>query len=743
MTAALLRFIAFRPPALPRCRTAALTLALAAAIGSADAAAETAAANNVPADDSDKKTVELDSVVVTGNDTAGYAVRNSNAATKLNLSPRETPQSLTVITRERLDDQNLTSLRQVLDNTAGIYSDAYDSERVLFYARGFLIDTLMVDGVPAISNFNTGSINETLDTALYDRVEVVRGATGLMSGAGSPAASINLVRKHADSRSPTVSVDLTAGSWNDARGEIDATVPLNADASLRARGVAVYEDRDSYQALYHKKTSVLYGIVDWDLTPSTLLSLGFDRQDNRPRSNTWGSFPLFFADGTFANWPRSMTTAPDWSYWNRRTETAFAELRQTFANDWMLHASLNWRRYRQDSELFYVSGFPDRVTGEGLQPSAYADHQNIIERALDLYASGPFDLFGRTHELVLGYNGSRATNTGLVFDPGELTPVGNFLKWDGSYPRPNFAAQGTPLSDIRTTQNGYYAAARFSLADSLKWIVGARYATWKVDSFYLYDTPNLSNYDFKKTIPYAGLVYDVGEHYSVFASYTGIFKPQNSRDVNGHYLDPINGRSVELGVKGEHFNGRLTSSLTLFETLQNNVAGPVFDPVTGAPVLLPDGSQASRAIDGTRSRGFEFELAGRFSEEWQGSFGWSRTLIHDGTGQPVRTFIPGTLVRTFVTWTPKSWMEGLALGGGINWQSASSTFVSSPRGGQILQQGGLAQVSLMARYQFSPNVSLQLNANNLFDKKYYVLDQYDNTYYGTPANASLTLRVSY
>lgn len=720
-----------------------LTPAVAAADDLSGQLATNADGAKDPAHAGKKKPTDLKAVTVTASND-GYAVKDSAAATKLDLSPRETPQSVTVITRQQLDDQNLTSMRQVLDNTAGIYSDAYDSERVLFFSRGFLINTLMYDGVPAIANFNTGSIDETLDTSLYDRVEVVRGATGLMTGAGNPGASINLVRKHAISKTPTASIDVTTGSWNEKRVEVDASTPLNASGSVRARGVAVYEDQDSYQALYHKKTDVLYGIVDWDASPNTLVSFGFDHQDNRPRGNTWGSFPLFLADGTREDWPRSVTTAADWSHWTRRTDTVFGELQHTFDNGWSLHATANARRYREDVQLFYMYGFPDPVTGEGLEPSAYKSRGEIIDRAIDLYASGPFDLFGRTHELVVGYGGSRTTNTGSEFDPvNPLPDPGNFFLWDGSYPKPDFPLQGIPLNNIDTTQNGFYATTRWSLADPLKLIAGARYDTWKINSFYLYDTPNQSAYDYKKVIPYVGLVYDLGASYSLFTSYTGIFQPQNARDIQGHYLDPINGRSVELGIKGEHFDGRLTTSLTLFDTKQNNVAAPVYDPQTGAPVLLPDGSQVSRALDGTVSHGFEAEVTGRISDEWQASFGYTRTLIHDNTGQNVRTFIPDTLMRTFTTFTPARWVDGLTLGAGFNWQSHSQTQVGTPTGSEILHQGGVAQVSLMAKYAFSPFASLQLNANNVFDRKYYVLDEYDNTYYGTPANVSLTLRLAF
>ncbi|KRF01863.1 hypothetical protein ASG87_10160 [Frateuria sp. Soil773] len=722
-----------------------LAIALLAVLSPLAATAAETPPDNAPDRTAEqKKAIDLKGVTVTGVDTSAYAVRNSAAATKLYLSPRETPQSLTVITRERLDDQNLTSLRQVLDNTAGVYSDAYDTERVLFFSRGFLVDTLMYDGVPATTNFNTGSIDETLDTALYDRIEVVRGATGLMSGAGSPGASINLVRKHAVEKTPSLSVDLSAGSWNDGRVQLDGSVPLNASGSVRARGVAVYQDQESYQALYRKKTGVLYGIVDWDVSPATRLSLGFDHQDNRPRRNTWGSFPLFLSDGSKADWPRSVTTAADWSHWTRRTDTLFGELQHSFGNDWTLHASANVRRYREDVQLFYVSGFPDPATGEGLEPSAYKSKGEIIDRAVDLYASGPFDAFGRTHELVLGYGGSRTSNTGREYEPtGALADTGNFFDWNGAYPRPDFPAQGSPLNDIDTTQNGFYAAARWSLADPLTLITGARYATWKVDSFYVYDTPNDSKYDFKKTIPYAGLVYDIGKDYSLFASYTGIFKPQNARNIDGHYLDPIDGRSVELGLKGEHLNGRLTTSLTLFKTRQDNVAAPVYDEATGEPLLLPDGSQVSRALDGTESRGFEVEVAGRLSDEWQASLGFSRTLMHDATGKNVRTYIPGTLLRTFATWTPRRWVDGLTLGAGLNWQSRSYTTVASPAGSVVFRQGSVPQLSLMAKYDLSPSASLQLNANNVLDRKFYVLDEYDNTYYGAPANMSLSLRLAF
>ncbi len=684
----------------------------------------------------------LRKVVVTDTEAAAYSVESSESATPLSLSLRETPQSLTVVTRARLDDQKLKSLRDVLDVTSGVYSYAYDTERVVFTSRGFVIDNLMYDGVPAVTNFNTDSVDETLDTALYERIEIVRGATGLMTGAGSPSAAVNLVRKHADSRAFAADVGITVGRWDDLRFEADVSTPLTRDGGIRARAVGVYQDRESFQNLYNNQRKVFYGVIDADLSPDALLSVGFDYQDNKPRSNTWGSFPLYLADGSLANWSRSVTTATDWTSWDRTKQTAFTELRYVFANDWSLRASLTWRRFKEDTALFYVYGFPDPQTGEGLEPFAYRSDGEITERAVDLHASGPLNLFGRQHELAIGFNRSRVDNDGMEYGHGELAGTGNFFEWDGSYPQPEFDREGRVVNALDTWQNGLYVAGRFVLAEPLKLIGGMRYSTWKSEGSYIYDADHASStFDYEKIIPYAGMIWDVTRQFSVFTSYTGIFKPQGSRDVNGAFLAPIDGRSIEVGIKGEHADGRLNTALTLFETRQSNVATAVYDPDTGEAILLPDGTQASRAIDGTQTRGFELEIGGEIRQGWNASLGWSKYQLDDADGKAVRTFVPRALIRGFTTWTPSGKWQRLTFGGGINWQSKSSTFVGTPDGGTTLRQSDVRLLSLMARYQITPNMSLQFNGDNLLDEKYFVLDEYDNTCFGTPISYSLSFNV--
>lgn len=196
----------------------------------------------------------------------------AHPTTGLSLSPRETPQSVSVITHQQMTDQGAGSLTEALQYAPGISSSTYDSRGNAFRARGFDIDNLRTDGVPmAISGpWSAGESRD--DTVLYDRIEVVRGATGLLTGAGDPSAAINQIRKHANSRQLTGKVGFGLGSWKERRLDADVSSALNADGSVRGRFVANIDRSDSYIDLYEKRKNTFYGVIDADLTPDTQLS---------------------------------------------------------------------------------------------------------------------------------------------------------------------------------------------------------------------------------------------------------------------------------------------------------------------------------------------------------------------------------------------------------------------------------------------------------------------------------------
>jgi outer-membrane receptor for ferric coprogen and ferric-rhodotorulic acid len=678
--------------------------------------------------------IRLDAVKVEGQVLQGYTVSNTAAATRLPLTLQDTPQSVSVITAQRIEDQNLTNVRSVLDNTTGVSSSAYDSERVLFYSRGFQIENMAYDGVPVAPGLNAGSADGSLDTSIYERVEVVRGATGLMSGAGSPSAMINFVRKHADSKSLTADAQVSYGTWGTTREAFDIAAPLNASASVRGRVVAAHEAGGSYIDRYSSNKNVLYAVVDADVGDSTTLSAGLDYQKTKPKGVTWGTYPVFYDDGGFITWPRGFSSAADWTFWNNTTKTAFVDLKHEFDNGWQLHALASRRETDGDMALFYVYGFPSRETGEGAAPFAYRGVDRGRQNMADIYLSGPFEAFGREHELVAGVSGSRYTKDSYENAHGDLPDPGNFLRWSGNYPYPDFAPNPGLTTAARTRQGGAYAASRWSLADRLKLIVGARYSTWTNDTNDA--SAGVYHHEHAKTVPYTGLIYDITPIYSAFASYTQIFDPQDNRRANGDFLEPMIGSSREVGIKGRHYDGRLNTSLTFFDTREDNVAQA--DPGQ----FLPDGvTQAYTPVDGTRSRGYEFEATGALTNRWNATLGWSHFNIKAPQQGAINTSLPRTLVRAFTTYQlPGSW-NGLTIGGGPSWQSASQAPVDGPDGSPYVNQSSVLLLSAMARYAFNDHASLQVNGENLLNRKYFVLDEYSDLYYA--AGRSATLSFSY
>lgn len=680
----------------------------------------------------------LDKVVVKGERAEGYSVRRTSAGTRFDLAPREIPQSISIISHQRIEDQNLDDIIDVLANTTGVTSTQSDSERTEFYARGFYIDAYQFDGLPTqmVQNWSYG--DSGLDLALYDRVEVVRGATGLLSGAGNPSASVNLIRKHADSAELNGSVSVNVGSWGRTRTTVDVGSALNASGTVRGRVIGSYLDTDGQMDRYNQRKTLGYAVIDADLTPDTQLSVGYDYQQKRANGATWGGFPMLYSDGSRTGYDESFNASPNWTYWDTTSKRAFATLQHAFSNGWKFKVGATHDETKADDKLFYpayndwttgASNF-DRTNGTGISPSAGFYNTERKVTGVDGYIDGPFQLFGREHQFMAGlsYNKRDYANYGdyQVGGAGKTwDPFTSYLHWTGNISEPNWnplalASQGT------ITQKAGYAAARLSLADPLKLIIGARYTDWKSEG-------ENDDREHKVTTLYAGLVYDINDTYSAYASYTEIFQPQTARDRNDRYLDPVDGKSYEVGVKGAWFDNRLNASLAVFRIEQDNVAQVTSEPIIGRP-----GEFASIAARGTVSRGFEFEVNGELAPGWNATFGASRYVAKDINDADINTNLPQTALKLFTSYTPQSLQE-LTVGGGANWQNR--IYYAVPAYGRI-EQSGYALVSAFVRYRISPEFSVQANLNNLLDKKY--LSQI-NGYgaYGDGRNGSLTFTWSF
>ncbi len=681
------------------------------------------------------ETITVQGQGATTEGTGSYTTSQMSSATGLPLSIRETPQAVTVVTRQQIDDQGARSLTEILRNTTGVSESNFDTERSSFNYRGFNVDNYQYDGVPTTLNSAFAAGESDLDSILYDRVEIVRGATGLMNGAGNPGASINLVRKRATSSKLTGEVSASAGSWNNYRSTIDVSTPFNKEGTVRGRFVAAGQLGDSFIDRYEKKKGVLFGTIEADITENTTLRAGADYQVNRPTASTWGGAlgAGWFSNGEEIKWPVSFNGAPNWSQWNSTTQTQFVTLDHLFDNGWKGQLGYTHSKQEYDARMgMSIGGLIDPSTWTSKTTKVYSEwyegyrEQHAINAKLD----GDFELFGRSHEFMIGGSSAWQENYGTVRTAAYREDyTGSLLDWNGDYSEPLWNDPKGQL-DNRTRQVGLYSAARFNLADPLKLIVGARYTNYRND---LTDT-------FSVVSPYAGVVFDVTDNISVYASYTDIFQPQDYEDRNGNYLDPLEGKNYEAGVKGAFFDDRLNASFSVFMTKQDNVAEADLDE------LVPGtGGQAYYGVDGTESKGFEVEVGGEILPDWNIKGGYTRFNIKDPDGKELNTPSPRESFNLYSTYQFSGALEKLTVGGGMRWQSGVwATVWGADGSGELVQrraeQKSYAVVNLMARYDFTEKTALQFNANNIFNERYFSQVNFYNTRnYGDPRNFTLKL----
>ncbi|MDX1754564.1 MAG: TonB-dependent siderophore receptor [Marinobacter sp.] len=669
--------------------------------------------------------------------TGSYTVGSTRTATKLNLTHRETPQSVSVVTRQQMDDFAQDDVNDVLQSTTGVTVEKPETDRTYYTARGFDITNFQYDGVGLPMVY--GNVLGKIDTAFFDRVEVLRGANGLMTGIGNPSATVNFIRKRptADTQA---SIKATAGSFNHGRLVADVSGAMSESGDVRGRLVVGGQTRDSHLDRYESTRKLFSGIIEADLTDTTLLTVGHLTQTSDADSPLWGALPLYYSDGTATDYKRSTSTSADWAYWNSRNHNTFVELAQELAGGWQAKLNVTRLEINSDSKLFYQFGQPDSATGEGLFsfPSKYAlDKEQWIA---DLYASGPFELAGRDHELVVGANWSYSELDDVSdYGQGIGTPLPALEDWDGDYPEPAFDAFQDG-SDWTDKYYSTYAAARWSLTDRLSAITGLR-VTWLDSHGINYGSSKDTSYDAVET-PYGGLVYDLTDQHSVYASYSQIFTPQTEEDINGDRLDPIEGDNYELGLKSEFLDKRLQTTVALFHTEQKNVAS-----ATGTAA---NGDTIYEESDGLTSDGIEMEVVGAVGERIQLMAGYSYVDIEDADNNPAREFVPEHLIRARGTYQLPA-VDGLKVGALVRWQSDTErdqgvVAEGQPNAGEsiVTRQDSYALVDLMASYDFTPNWNATVNVYNVTDEKYITSLYWANQgYYGEPVSADLTVSWTY
>ncbi|QKF61299.1 TonB-dependent siderophore receptor [Campylobacter curvus] len=654
------------------------------------------------------------------------------STTRLNLTSRQTPQSLTVITEAKLKDLNINDYQVLLRNVPGVTLNKWD-ERVYPTARGFAIDYYLLDSMPSFGGFSLGANDMSL--LPYERVEVVKGANGLLAGAGNPAASLNFIRKRANSKGLKGSFKLSAGSYDRYGVSGDVQTPVNSDGTVRARLSFMHEDARSYMDYYDRKNSAIYGVVDADIGDNSWLSLGSFYQNLKRHGVRWGGMPAFYTNGSRTNFSKNEIFSQPWTRWDIKTLDFYADFRHYFANEASLNLSYSYRKAKTDSNLLYYGGTVNaNGTGNIADLSVYANKREENIHNVDAYANLPYEAFSLQHEFVFGamynnykksaddvssYWNSRNTPAGQAF--ANRTTI-NFNNLHIEDPRLPYVNQDNA---DKTIQKAVYFANKLSLSESLKFLVGARM------SYYKYRiTGGDGNRNFTQELtPYFGITYDINDNHTLYASYTSIFKPQSVKDINNKYLDPIEGKDYEAGIKGEYFDGALQASFGVFKIIQDKLGANTGVKIPGTT------TDAYEAKKGVTSKGFELDLNGEVNKNLILSFGLTHFSAKDADGKKYNTDASRTTADIFAKYSISNFRTGVGV------QYKSKIYTGS--GAKEIEQKAYALANVMFGYKISKNFDIQLNIDNVFNKKYYEGIGNNKMVYGDPRIFNLSFTYSF
>ncbi|WP_304666889.1 TonB-dependent siderophore receptor [Neisseria bergeri] len=652
-----------------------------------------------------------------------YSSFAATVGTKIPASLREIPQSVSIITNQQVKDRNVDTFDQLARKTPGLRVLSNDDGRSSVYARGYEYSEYNIDGLPA----QMQSINGTLPNLFaFDRVEVMRGPSGLFDSSGEMGGIVNLVRKR-----PTKAFQGHAaagfGTHKQYKAEADVSGSLNSDGSVRGRVMAQTVGASPRHAEKNNHHETFYAAADWDINPDTVLGAGYLYQQRHLAP--YNGLPAD-ADGKLPSLPQHAFVGADWNKFKMHSHDVFADLKHYFGNGGYGKVGMRYSDRKADSNYTFA--------GSKLNNAGQADVAGLgtdIKQkafAVDASYSRPFALGNTANEFVIGadYNRFRSTN-----EQGRSTVASN-IALDGFRSVPyvdliqNARAGAHGYKHTLDTENldkfGVYGKSTFHPADGLSLIGGGRLGHYKIESG---DGKTLHKASKTKFTSYVGAVYDIDGSNSLYASFSQLYTPQTSIGTDGKLLKPRQGNQFEVGYKGSYMDDRLNTRVSLYRLKDKNAAAP----------LNPNNRNTRYAALGKRvMEGVETEISGAITPKWQIHAGYS--YLHSQIKTASNSRDDGIFLlmpkHSANLWTTYQVTPGLTIGGGVNAMSG----ITSSAG---MHAGGYATFDAMAAYRFTPKLKLQINADNIFNRHYYARVGGANTFNIPGSERSLTANLRY
>ena len=688
--------------------------------------------------------VDLPTVQVRGigkQTTSNYTIPTSSAATGIRLTQRETPQSLSVVTEKQMDDQGLDTLQDVLKQTPGVFHSKMGnnvSGHSEFISRSQAIDSISVDGAPKFlydgKAIRRGTNN--LDSALYEQVVVVRGASGLSNGGmGEPGGTVALERKKPTAK-PAVSVEAGVGSWKHYRFVLDANHPLNADNTLRGRAILVSDHGGDYLPNTSRHNHTFYGILSYDLTPQTHWRLGTEIHRFRNTGSSPFSYLTVAGDPEnnqpfkpFAASPRSNSSAK-WAYGKENSAEIFTSINHEFENGWALNGNYS-HTYGKSDAVSGIAGpfiiYPDYSA----KFVAERDQAKYADQDFSLSLDGDYPLWGRKHEFNAGISYQYNKETPSYYEENEDGVVPDLRLFDGNFTKPAIPYLRDGFAHMKNLS--VYGSTRFKLTDRLALIGGGRFVDWQ----YRYSSNRNdfadSRHKNKVFIPYLGASYDLNDNLTAYTSYTTIFRPQvRYLTKDGTALEPQRGKTYELGLKASWFEDRLNASAAAFINKRDHLGKEIRD----------DEHQRIyyESVNNTTTKGVELSVGGRLSDKWLINASYAYSKLKNDAGNLVNPSYP---IHLFKLFTAYDVTDRLNLGANVNWQSGTNAVSDeyqplTAAGKEALTQRPYATLDLTAHYKIGKSTRIGLDFENVFNKRYRPMP--DIHVYGTPRSLTATLK---
>jgi catecholate siderophore receptor len=684
---------------------AALTLSLSLPAFAAD-----------PALDADPHTpTDLDKVEVVGH-RDGYAARRTTTATRTDTRLRDVPQSITVITRQLIRDQAMQNLADVVRYVPGVGMAQGEGNRdtPVFRGNSSTAD-MFIDGV-------RDDVQYFRDLYNIDSVEALKGPNAMIFGRGGSGGVLNRVSKQADWNTVR-ELSLQAGSWDKRRIVGDFGQPISNHAAFRVAGLV--EDSESYRDDYSAERRGINPTLSLRRGENTLFALGYEHfEDERVADRGIPSSPVAFNgrrlpldtdSSTFFGDPERSDVTVDVDAFSLRID-------HTFDNG----ASLRNRTRIADYDKFYQNVFPGAVGADGTMVaiSAYnnaTQRQNLFNQT-DLTFSASTGAI--RHQLLAGTEfGRQETDnlrqTGFFGAPGSTTTSVSVPLANPRYTGPlEFRPSATDADN-----HGVARIAAVYLQDQIefspRWlaILGLRYDRFDVD-FRNHRTGTTFASTDNLLSPRAGLVYKPTEPVSIYASYGVSYLPRagdqlSSLSPSNQALDPEEFRNYELGAKWD-IRPELAVTAAVYRLDRSNVL--VSNPVDPSLSIL---------VDGQRTKGVEIGLAGNITDAWSvaGGYAWQDGKITRDLSSSVKA---GATLASLPEHSASLWNRydfTPVWGVGLGVVHRGSMFASTSN---AVTLKGYTRYDAAVYFTLNDNVELQLNVENLFDKKYFASANNDN-----------------